>query len=363
MNKNTTISVIVSAVAVVIVVLLIVLIKKPAEAPIVTEPVAETPAEATKTTTTKSAETPGAPMVRTNESVVPTDTTATVSGTIVPTGAMTSYWFEYGPTPSLGNKTATVELASGFSKLSVTTKITGLSKNTQYYFRLVAENKYGKVPGVPYDFKTINGPAGAVPTVVYSGVSDTGRTVATLNGRVTPNNTETVYWFEYGTTSDMGETSKSVNIGAGSGAVAVSLSLADLDPATLYYYTLVARNQFGTTYGKVSTFSTEGPAVPAAPLVMTKSAKEIKNSSATLQGEVNPKSSETSYWFEYSTDSLLGSALLKTTPQTSVGKGNAFKDVSATITSLTSGATYYYRVVAQNGYGIVRGEKMTFKAQ
>lgn len=358
MNKNTTISIIVAAVAVVAIVLIVVFAKKAPVEPIVV-PAVET--NQSVAPAIKATDTPGAPVVRTNESVVPADTTATVSGTIVPTGAMTSYWFEYGTTPSLGSTTGVVELGSGYSKLAVTAKISGLVKNTQYYFRLVAENKYGKVPGVPYGFKTINGPAGAQPVVTTGAVSATGRTVATLNGQVTPHNAETNYWFEYGTTSDMGTISKAVNVGAGNSIVAVSLSLENLDPATLYYYTIVARNQFGTTYGKVSTFSTDGPPVPSAPLVTTKSAKDITETRAMLQGEVNPKSSETTYWFEYSTDSLLGSALLKTTPQTAVGKGNVSKNVTASITSLTKGATYYYRLVAQNGYGIVRGDKVSFK--
>src|SRR3989344_4040573 len=86
----------------------------------------------------------GLPIAVTNSSVVPTDTTAVINGTVTPNGAFTNYWYEYGITSNLGNRTLNQMVGSGHVTISAPGYITGLTKNTTYYFRLVAENQYGK---------------------------------------------------------------------------------------------------------------------------------------------------------------------------------------------------------------------------
>src|SRR3989338_3045612 len=100
----------------------------------------------------------GVPTVVTSSNVSPTDTTAIVNGNVNPRGAFTSYWYEYGFTSdTLGNKTVNQTVGSGFVQISAPGYITGLSKNSTYYFRLVAENQYGRVAGSIYSFKTTEG--------------------------------------------------------------------------------------------------------------------------------------------------------------------------------------------------------------
>lgn len=83
-------------------------------------------------------------------------TTATLRGTVNPSGANTSYFFEYGHTPSLGQATTPTNLpSSGLAPLPVSTLVTGLDPGTPYYFRLVANNSFGTSAGTNADFTTL----------------------------------------------------------------------------------------------------------------------------------------------------------------------------------------------------------------
>ena len=160
--------------------------------------------QATQTTQNNTVSTT-LPTTITSTTVSPSDTTAVVKGTVAPNGSFTSYWYEYGATPDLGSKTTNQTVGSGFIAIQAPAYITGLVKNTTYYFKLVAENQYGKVSGSQYSFRTTEGttaPTGSVPTVKTISASDISRTTANLNGEVTPNKSGTQYWFEYGKTED-----------------------------------------------------------------------------------------------------------------------------------------------------------------
>ncbi|MBI5220541.1 MAG: fibronectin type III domain-containing protein [Candidatus Liptonbacteria bacterium] len=82
--------------------------------------------------------------------------------------------------------------------------------------------------------------------------------------------------------------------------------------------------------------------------VRTLNAALISGNSAMLQAAVNPNSVQTSFNFEYGETQALGS----TTPTQNMGGGNYDSTVTASLTNLRPGATYYFRVVARNPYGI-----------
>lgn len=81
-------------------------------------------------------------------------TTAMFVGTVVPEGAPTTYWFEYGPTPALGLMLNNVVVGTGYDRLGAAGYISGLKPATTYYFRLGAKNANGTVYGAPYSFIT-----------------------------------------------------------------------------------------------------------------------------------------------------------------------------------------------------------------
>ena len=87
-------------------------------------------------------------------------TAATMNGTVNPNAQSTTYFFEWGTTPSYGNTTASQGPDSGTSPIAFNAQITGLTANTTYHFRAVANYAGGDVYGSDAQFTTQNTPAG-----------------------------------------------------------------------------------------------------------------------------------------------------------------------------------------------------------
>lgn len=96
--------------------------------------------------------------------------------------------------------------------------------------------------------------------------------------------------------------------------------------------------------------------VPKAPSVNTGGFTVVSTSSVTLKGGVNPHGIPTVYAFQYGTTTGYGT---QTSPA-SVGNGAKGVDVSQTITGLSPGVTYHYRLIAKNAAGTTKGEDETF---
>ncbi|MDO8576130.1 MAG: hypothetical protein Q7R90_02345 [bacterium] len=323
-----------------------------------------TTGDTTDTTPAPAQPTASAPGVVTDTGAAPSNSTAVVTGKVTPNGASTTYWYEYGETSALGARTTSQGIGSGWAAIPSPAYITGLRANTLYYFRLSAQNAYGTVNGSTYSFSTNSNPPpqGNAPAVSANAATDVERTTATLNARVNPRGSQTTYWFEYGTDTNFGNISSFQSAGNGTALTAVSASVSSLSPATKYFFRVNAQNQFGTVNGPTQNFTTKGPAV-SAPSATTRPATNVGTDTATLRGTVDPNGTETTYWFEYSNDSLLGSVLLKTTAQKSAGAGTSATSVEADVSGLVSDMTYYVRIVAQNSQGTVRGDKESFKTK
>lgn len=303
-----------------------------------------------------------APIVQTDSQVVPSNSTAVVTGKVTPNGALTEYWYEYGESTALGTRTAAQAIGSGFIAISAPAYITGLRADTNYYFRLSAKNAFGTVNGSTQNFRTNNSPPvqGVAPTTRTDAASDISRTTANLNGQVNPHNSQTTYWFEYGVSAELGNVTAFQSAGNGNALLTVSASLSNLNPLTKYYFRLNAQNQYGTVTGPILNFTTKGPAAPGVPTVSTEQASDIATSSVTLNGRLNPNGAQTTYWFEYGEDSLLGGLLVTATPSQSLN-GSAAVSVSADINDLEKNTKYFYRLMGRNQYGIVRGDIVFFR--
>ncbi len=330
-----------------------------------TTPTPETPTTTTTppVTTTPPARQAGLPVVSTDAQTHVSNSTAIVTGLVNPNGAQTTYSFEYGQTASFGSKTLSQSIGSGYSTLSTPGYITGLAPSTTYFFRLNAKNAFGVVSGSMYTFRTdpnVQPPQGNAPTTRTNTATGVSRTTANLGGTVNPNASQTSYWFEYGQSTGLGSVTGVQSAGSGSSAMDVAISISNLDPSTKYFFRLIAQNQFGTVSGSILNFTTQGPPSPMQPSVDTTSATNVGTSSANLNGKVTPNGAETVYWFEYSQDSLIGSIVGTSTGQQNVGSG--YSSVSATdqISGLASNTKYFYRLVAQNSQGTVRGDVVTF---
>jgi hypothetical protein len=107
---------------------------------------------------------------------------------------------------------------------------------------------------------------------------------------------------------------------------------------------------------QAATKAPKPPKPPQPPSAVTGGAKSISETTAAPEGTVNPRGSETSYYFQYGTTTAYGAQ----TPTTSVGMGTTGVKVSQPLKGLALGTTYHYRVVASSAAGTSAGPDRTF---
>lgn len=100
------------------------------------------------------------------------------------------------------------------------------------------------------------------PAISRIAADSVGPTIATLQAQINPNEADTTYRFEYGTTSAYGNgvPTDPTDIGSGASGVPVTTPLTGLQPDTTYHYRVIATNSHGTTTTEDQTFSTFGVA-------------------------------------------------------------------------------------------------------
>jgi hypothetical protein len=104
---------------------------------------------------------------------------ATLRGTVTPNGsAVTDCHFEYGTSTAYGSSVPCAQSAgSGTSGVPVSATLSGLDRNTTYYFKLVATNRLGTVSDAgtfttaAIDTEITSGPSGATSVVPTFGFS------------------------------------------------------------------------------------------------------------------------------------------------------------------------------------------------
>lgn len=206
----------------------------------------------------------GAPLVKTSNLIVVSNTLAIVTGSVTPNGDQTSYWYEYGPTTSLGSQTNAQYVGSGYLRIATPGVLSGLASSTAYYARLVATNSYGAIAGDVYRFTTNTSPAPApsVPIVHTYPAASITRTTAVLKGQILPSGPGASSWYEYGVTDALGRTTPLRAVQNATGTQTVSEPLAGLEPHTTYWYRLNAQNVYGTVVGATLSFITTGKELP-----------------------------------------------------------------------------------------------------
>jgi len=286
------------------------------------------------------------PVAVTGSATSVTTTTATLNGTVDPNGRATTWYFEYGTSTSYGSKTTERSAGSSTSTAGVSAPVSGLTRGRLYHYRLVATSDAGTSRGADQTFSTIT-----APTAVTGAASSIAPTSARLNGRVTPNGQATTWYFEYGTGTSYGAKTPTRSLGSGTSAVNVAASLTGLRRTTTYHYRLVATNASGTTVGGDRVFSTS-----LAPSVRTGAAQNAGATTATLTGAVDRRGRATNWYFEYGTTTRYGAR----TPTRAVPSGSGARSVRASLTRLTPGTTYHYRLVATSDAGTGRGANAAF---
>jgi len=198
-------------------------------------------------------------------------TAATLNAHVNSLGSVNSVqvMFNFGPTPQYGNVTSPTSVTYPGT---VSFQITGLTPGADYYYQAVARTPDNfQVYGAGNVFSTISNSSLSVSTSPASAITSSS---AVLNGFLQDRgNSATVQaWFEYGTTSDMGNTSQMQTVNDAS--TYYSSAISGLAPGLTYYYRAVALNPTGggrSVNGPIGSFVTSGsgpapeptPGVPA----------------------------------------------------------------------------------------------------
>jgi hypothetical protein len=230
-----------------------------------------------------------------------TRTSATVSGSVNPAGAATTYHVAYidqaGYEAALATAAANPYTGGGTTPSNVLgpdyavhalapLAISELRPATTYHYALVATNSIGTTIGPDMAFTTSALTPPLASTSVASAISQLS---ATLNGVVDGAGLQTIVAFEFGTSPALGSSDFAgvVSGDEARGVVPVSLSMGDLLLAgTTYYYRTVATNADGTSYGAITSFSTPSfaalPAPASFPLLPQQSATAPSTKTTTL---------------------------------------------------------------------------------
>jgi len=303
-----------------------------------------------------------APTITTNVANVLSQSAATLNATVNGNGQNVNVWFEWGTTQSLGNTTTQMSMGPGTANVNFT--ISGLSANTTYFYRAVAQNSAGTSQGAILSFTTQgtgSGSSGSVPTATTNAANVFSQNSATLNGFVSGNGQTTNAWFEWGTTQSLGNTTSQTFVGTGS--MSVTQTLSNLAANTTYFYRVVAQNASGLTQGNIQSFSTFTTNCQFGncnnqgqnqPFVTTFSANGVGDTFAVLNGSLITNGQIVTRWFEWGTAQGF---LSNSTVKLSQSFDGTF---TQTVTGLQPNTTYYFRAVGQGSFGPVYGNILTF---
>jgi hypothetical protein len=206
-----------------------------------------------------------------------TNTSTTLMGTVSPDGAATTYYFEYGTSPNYGETTASSDAGSGSSDLAVSTALSDLTPGATYHYRLVATNSYGTDYGQDATFTT-----DAPPTATTGSAATVTATSESLAGTVTPNGSDTSYYFEWGTNPAFENKTPITDVGAGDSASSASATITGLKPGATYNFALVATSALGTSTGSTATFQSAVSSCIAERAVITADSQALSEAKDAL---------------------------------------------------------------------------------
>lgn len=282
------------------------------------------------------------------------ENSAVLNGFVSNPGGRSTVYFEWSGGPS-----TSPEEYNGNVIFRAT--VSGLIPGRSYSFRAIAiSNTTGeRVVGATLDFTSGQKqyPSQQIPTVETRSASNVTNISVVLIGAVNPQgSSDTVRWFEWGTTQSLGNQTPKSNQGTSAGDF--SHSLSDLKSNTTYYYRAVAQNANGPALGSIFSFRTVDPnylpttpVAGASPVVITQLPSGITTTEATLNGLALPAGAiATRGWFEWGTTMNLGNI----TVAQDIGSASSIP-FSQKIPNLSPGTSYYFRAVIQNERGKAQG--------
>lgn len=203
---------------------------------------------------------PSPPTATTGSATNVTSTSATINGSINPSGQQATVTFCWGTDVNLNGcatLTATQSpVAAGNSAVNVSIGLTNLSPGTPYFYRVIVNNGIGgNILGSIETFRALD-----APTATTQNASNIQSTTATINGSVNPGGASTTVTFCYGTNSQL---NNCVTVNAAQSPLtgdfnnaSVSANLSGLTSGTTYHFRVIAQNSVSTANGSILSFVT-----------------------------------------------------------------------------------------------------------
>ena len=192
-----------------------------------------------------------------------------------------------------------------------------------------------------------------IPTISTSSLTNITSTSAVGGGNITSDGNADVTSRGVCWSLEPNPTTKDSKDEEGTGAGQFVSNITGLSVGTNYHARAYATNSAGTAYGADLSFTTLGN----APECITQPASNISPTGVTLNGTINANHATANVTFEYGPTVEYGQTL--TAVQSPVS-GNSITNVSISLTGLSEGTTYHFRVKAINSIGSDEGEDMTF---
>jgi hypothetical protein len=141
-------------------------------------------------------------------------------------------------------------------------------------------------------------------------------------------------------------------IPAGNSPTAVHADVTGLSSGTIYHFRISVTDAGGTALGHDVSFG-----VPGAPGIGAESVGALTTTMAQIRVGINPTFSSTTYHVEYGTDTTYDH---QTAESATIGADHSEHPIHRTVSGLTAGTTYHWRVVATNAFGSSNGPDQTF---
>ncbi len=284
-------------------------------------------------------------------------TSAKLNGVVRPEGSETTWYFEFGETINYNNgaKVPVTPQSAGSGSAAVPVSISvPLHGSSTYHYRLVAINSLGTSYGADQTFVSL--PALSTPSISATEIKPEA---VTMKGEVVPAGRSASWWVEYQQVTTVSPSSgtwvagPSHSAGSGTTAVPVSQALTGLQEYTQYRYRLIISDSVETVTSAMGTFSTTTNF-----RAVTYGARSTGATSALVQGFVGIGGGSGEYFFEYGPTTAYGSKA--PAAGHAVGVGGEFGE---TLSGLTAGTIYHYRVVVVSEGKTAYGADRSFRAE
>jgi hypothetical protein len=285
------------------------------------------------------------------------------SGTVNPLGTSSQWRFEWrtaGDSWAAADASPSQPLPADSTDHTVEYTTNALRGKTTYQVRLVAVNSANQLAGTSQGRVFTTNEAGQSPVVTIAAPTAVTTNEATISGTVDLQG-DTGTWRVQTSTDPAcasGFTEGQLHtIGEGSDdPTDVSFQLVELLPAEHYCARIVAANSAGETVSAIEEFET-ADALPTQ--VFTAYAAPRTDTTARINGYVNPQGSAAIFRFEFSADG----ANWLTVPDDVTGEERRQATVSAELHALEPDTMYHYRFIVENDAGVVEGEDRVFRTR